>query len=292
MDALLPPRQATQVKTYLQFMATASGRDKVFRLAQTLTNLYLYKCDSLLEKTEKQRLKALSSSLGSTRSFLKLGNFVNSFDGALKALRIEDTLLRFILATSKLQSTIQTLLDNFLFLHALGLLRLSDRVRLRMTSTKTKLSFISGLLSLWRDLYELIRVIDQETKKAGVRRRKVSEGGAGEEGTKIQGGDASLGAARSKRSQYGDGDNGLFHPSLMRTSVKDLDWPKFAVFLWRHHFPLCVDALKNGVDIVVPSKNVGVIKDVNQGFVLMCGLVSSVCGLMTAWNPAYRLSPA
>jgi len=287
MDIILPPRQATMVKTLLQFNATASGRDKVFRLAQTLTNLYLYHCHSHLDKNRQKQLKSLSSSLGSTRSFLKLGNFLNSFDGALRALRLEDSVLRFILTTSKFQSTLQTLFDNLLFLHALGLLSLSDKVRLRITSTKTKMSFISSLFSLWRDLYELIRIVDAETKKAGIRRkRNVSEEG-GEEKSVVE-----STASGSKRAPRDSLDAGLFHPSLTSTSVKDLDWPKFVAFLWRHHFPLCVDVIKNSVDVVVPAKNVGLVKDVNQGFVLLCGLVSSVCGLMTAWNPAYRLSPS
>ena len=172
----MPPRQAAQMKTLLQFNATSSGRDKVFRLVQAATNLYVWNLHSKLDKTHRQQLETLSKSLGTTRSFLKLGNFLNSFDGALKALRLEDSVLRFILTTSKFQSTFQTLFDNLLFFHALGLLSLSDKVRLKMTSTKTKMSFISSLLSLWRDLYELIRIVDAETRKAGVRRkRNVSE---------------------------------------------------------------------------------------------------------------------
>ena len=173
MDAILPPREAAVLKTVLQFNASTAGRDKVFRLLQTTTNLYLWNFSSRLGKDEKDRLKHLSSSLGSTRSFLKLGNFLNSFDGALKAIRIEDPLLRFILTVSKFQSTVQTLFDNLLFLHGLGLLALSERSCHRMKSIKTKLSFIGGLLSLWRDLYELIRVIDHETRKAGRKKHRV-----------------------------------------------------------------------------------------------------------------------
>ena len=301
MDAFLPPRQAAQMKTLLQFNATSSGRDKVFRLVQAATNLYVWNLHSKLDKTHRQQLETLSKSLGTTRSFLKLGNFLNSFDGALKALRIDDSLLRFILTTSKIQSTLQTLFDNLLFLHALGLLRLSDKVRQRMTSTKTKMSFISGLLSLWRDLYELTRIVDHETRKAGRRRRNLSEECHVIEEKTINAGLETTSTTRTKRGHRvggdsidagGGGGNDLFHPSLTTISVKDLDWPKFAVFLWRHHFPLCVDAIKSSVDIVVPAKNVGVVRDVNQGFALVCGLVSSICGLMTAWNPAYRLSPS
>lgn len=297
MEAILPPAQAALLKTYLQFNASTSGRDKVFRLIQSVTNLYLWNFSSDLEKFERQNLKHLSSSLGTTRSFLKLGNFLNSFDGALKASRLDDSLLRFILTTSKLQSTIQTLFDNLLFLHALGILLLADKSRSRMQSIKTKLSFISSLLSLWRDLYELIRVVDMETKKAG-RKRTVS--GGGERGTVPEedrpvldkSGIRRKAHSRCKEGMVDSPDSGLFHPSLTTASVKDLDWPKFVVFLWRNHFPLCVDVIKNSVDVVVPAKNVGLIKEVNQGFALFCGLVSSVSGLMTTWNPAYRLVPS
>ena len=96
MEELLPPRQAAQLKTYLQFNASTSGRDKVFRLIQSVANLYLWKHSTELEEEEKRNLQQLSSSLGTTRSFLKLGNFLNSFNGALTASKLEDSLLRFL----------------------------------------------------------------------------------------------------------------------------------------------------------------------------------------------------
>jgi len=297
MEELLPPRQAALLKTYLQFNASTSGRDKVFRLVQSVANLYLWKHSTELEEDEKRNLQQLSSSLGTTRSFLKLGNFLNSFNGALTASKLEDSLLRFLLTTSKLQSTIQTFFDNLLFLHGLGLMILADKSRARMQSIKTKLSFLSSLLSLWRDLYELTRIVDIETKKAG-RKRTVSGGGVSPPSTSEDGHITSHSAIRQKslaRSKDGlvySFNRGLFHPSLTTTSVRDLDWPKFVVFLWQNHFPLCMDVIKSSVDAVVPARNVGIVKEVNQGFVLFCGLVSSVCGLMTAWNPAYRLVPS
>jgi len=157
-----------------------------------------------------------------------------------------------------------------------------------------------SLLSILRDLYELLRVADEEARKevARTKRKKTTsgptvmtfEGDQEEESTKSILLASSHERKQLPQSRVTDSSN-LFRPSLQGTTIKDLDWTRFVLFLWRYHFPLCLDALKTGVDLLTPLKNLGIVKGPNQGLSLACGLTSSVIGLATAWNPIYRLSP-
>jgi len=326
------------IRSLIQYNAKTSGRDKFFRLLQNIINFYLWRANLKTtgrpskEDESLRGLQHLADSLSSCRQLLRLGNFLSAFDAALKSLHLDDGVLRFLLTTSKLQSALDVFLDNLLFVHKLGFYSLTPGGLSSVKGNKDKFSFLSVFLSLLRDFYEIMSIVEHEVRREKETKRRFKARRPGSQSnlnslvddkSKPQShlNDPVSERIAPKTVDFCPGDdatsklidttttttttnanvninakaptsNGLFYPSSSPTSIRDIDLPKFLQFLWTHHFPLCLDTIKNGADLVLPMKNVGLITDVEQGFVYICGMTSSLCGIFTIWNPVHRLVPA
>lgn len=173
----------------------------------------------------------------------------------MKTIHLSDPVLKLTITMSKLTQSVFLIFDHIVFAHNLGLIKANKEKWSRYSS---QCWLFSLTLNLLRNLYDILSIISNEAR--------VQEN-------------------LRKRNQYMNGEHnhgtGMRRPMGNVQILKKCCYENQAVFL---------DLIKNLSDIVLPLNSLGKIKT-SGGLQGSLGIVSSVIGIATIWNPILKLVP-
>ncbi|XP_064609766.1 peroxisomal membrane protein 11B-like [Liolophura sinensis] len=241
----------------IKFNAQTAGRDKVCRLIQYGSKFLWYRLQQSHTHEELlQKLKSLESAVSNTRKLLRFGKSFDFFHGALKTLHLSDVVLRLTLTLSKINQACYLLIDHLVWMGRVGLVHIDMK---KWLDVSARFWLVSIMLNLVRDVYDIIKVLTE-----AIQSRK----------------------AMLRRSQYNNGDTQ--YKDKEKKVLTNID---LVVRCVSENKPLMLDFLKNGADFFLPMSSLGHIQT-SAGTQGILGVVSSVIGVLTVWNPLLRLVPS
>ncbi|XP_053128922.1 peroxisomal membrane protein 11A [Hemicordylus capensis] len=244
------------MEAFVHFTNQTQGRERLLRATQHSCMLLSYLLEHKMGREELVvKLKRLESSMSSGRTLFRLGNMVHAFVAARQAARLSDLVPRFCLTLSNLNRTLYFLCDTVLWVKRVGLVSGIDRKKWRHRATKCY--YYSVVMNLVEDLYELSCRMEQ-TARAEKTPEGLSPGGQ-----RVQNLASLL--------------TGGLQPFLLLLCLT-----------LRKHPPLLLDTVKNLCDLSSPLDRLGIYKT-NPGVIGLCGLVSSLVGILTVASPPLRL---
>ena len=191
-------------------------------------------------------------------------------EAALKNIHIEDHFLRYTLTSSNLNQALYLLLDNTLWLESIGIVELKNKESLLQYSNKFWL--FSTLLSLARDIHDLFGII-QNDELIQKQQHDLSP--------------ISKYTLNEKSGAYTSSLKNKKTISARRLVVRILKIISIVCFNKRNH-PLLLDTLKNCFDILLPLNSLKFV-NLSPGMQGLCGLISSLIGLITIWDTKLKL---
>ncbi|XP_053212950.1 peroxisomal membrane protein 11B-like [Panonychus citri] len=147
----------------MRLNSQTSGRDKVLRLWQFSFRLAW----SLLEKKSSSnmetiaRLKEVESLIGFSRRLLRLGRSVDLMYSSMSSLSISDPILRMIVTSSRISSSLFLFADHLVWLKKVGLLQIDES---KWSDTSNRFWLYSSILNLLRDCHEIKLLIESEQR--------------------------------------------------------------------------------------------------------------------------------
>ncbi|XP_050402966.1 peroxisomal membrane protein 11B [Patella vulgata] len=242
----------------VKFNAQTSGRDKLCRLCQYGCKLvwwYIHQDGS--RKDLAVKLKNLESSVSTTRKLLRFGKSVDFIQSALKSIHIDDTVWRLTITLSKINQACYLLFDHLIWAGRVGIMKVDSK---KWSELSARFWLVSLILNLVRNFYDIYVILVREVK--------------------IQ-------AARAKKSS-----------SYVNGNSYDKDKPRkiltnneLACKCISENKPVWLDLIKNVCDIVLPLNSLGRIH-VTPGTQGVVGVISSIVGIATTWDPLLRLVPS
>ncbi|KAJ6662750.1 hypothetical protein lerEdw1_010954, partial [Lerista edwardsae] len=203
------------------------------------------------------KLKQLESSMSSGRKLFRLGNMVHAFLATKRASHLPDLVPRFCLTFSNLNRTLYFICDTVLWVRSVGLC--SDINKKKWRHRATRCYYYSLVLNLVEDLFELCWRMEQT-----VRTEKAQE---------------DLPPSSQRVQNLLSLLTGGLQPFLLLLCLT-----------LRKHPPLLLDTVKNLCDLSSPLDRLGIYKT-NPGVIGLCGLISSIVGILTVASPRLRLKP-
>ncbi|CAL1547536.1 unnamed protein product [Lymnaea stagnalis] len=241
----------------VKFNSLASGRDKLFRLLQygsKFTWWYLHRYGANPEVVD--RLQKLGNALSTTRKFMQLGKSLDFVHGALRSLHLTDSILRWSITLAKLNQSVSLLFDHIIWAGRLGLAQIDKD---KWSNLSARFWIVTLTLNLVRDIYDIYLIISQELR---------------------------LRIAKSSRSHYKNGVSE--HKSITRPSMTNTQLIYKCLY---ENQPVFLDLVKNLSDLILPLEALGFVR-VSPGIQGLAGTVSSLIGIVTAWNPLLKLVPS
>ncbi|XP_075063881.1 peroxisomal membrane protein 11A isoform X2 [Mixophyes fleayi] len=241
--------------SFVKFTNQSQGRDRLFRAIQYACMLLSYILENKPGREKVvMKLKRVESNMSSGRKLFRLGNVVHAFEAAKAAIQLSDPILCYCLTAVNLNRVLYFTCDSVLWARSAGLVSDIDKEKWRHRASQCY--FSSLLFHIARDLYVIRQCMEKEAKE---RRHLHSDAEC----------DANL-----------NSNNAL---------MKSLENFLFVLFLsLKNHPPVLLDTIKNVCDLFSPLDRLGVYKT-NQGFIGVCGLVSSLVGIITVANPLLKL---
>lgn len=185
----------------------------------------------------------------------RLGNIVHAIVAAHKASLLPCAIPRFFLTASNMNRVMYFACDTVLWVKSVGLL--SDINEKKWRNWATKCYYYSLVINLVKDFYELCWRMKQAT--CSQKPKKTSTAG----GPKFQ--------------KMAFLTNGELQTFLLLAFLTLKDYP-----------PLLLDMVKNLCDIFSPLDRLGIYKT-NPGVIGLCGVISSLVGILTVMRPHLRL---
>ncbi|XP_048828544.1 peroxisomal membrane protein 11A [Brienomyrus brachyistius] len=246
------------MESYIKFTNQTQGRDRIFRAAQYACACVKYLIRNNAAKKElAEKLRNLESSLSAGRKLFRLGNTVSSVDAAAHALQLTDPVLQLCLTGAHLSRALYFVCDNVLWARAVGLALGLDKERWGLRASYCYL--LSLLLSLLRDAYVLARLAAYYAR-----------------------GQQRCRQAPPPPSSTDNGSACCQPPgSVLPSNLMEVLWASPAVAL---------DVVKNMCDLFIPLDRLGVYRS-SAGVVGLCGLLSSLIGILTLLEPRLKLKP-
>lgn len=186
----------------------------------------------------------------------RLGNFIHAIEASKAAIQLSEPALCYCLTAANLNRVLYFACDSVLWAISVGLVSDIDKTKWRLRATRCY--FYSLLFHLARDVYAIRRCMEEEKKG---RKQK------------------------QKNNGYEIGPDLNHSNSLIKVLEKFLTL--FFLSL-KHNPPVLLDTIKNVCDLLSPLDRLGVYQT-NQGFIGLCGLVSSVIGIVTVAQPMLKL---
>ncbi|XP_043934244.1 peroxisomal membrane protein 11A isoform X2 [Protopterus annectens] len=208
-----------------------------------------------------KKLKQLELNMSTGRKLFRLGNMIHAVETARKTYQLSDPVLRFCLTVSSLTRVAYFVCDNILWARSIGFLSSIDKERWSLRASKYY--FASLLITLVRDLYEVVQQMDQ--KRQDPKQQKVNR----------------------HREQN--------HPQESRNREHIMEVNFLLSFMLILHIlksnpPLLMDLVKNLCDLFGPLDRLSVYKT-SPAVVGLCGFISSSLGILTVAQPVLRLKP-
>ncbi|GFO07753.1 peroxisomal membrane protein 11b-like [Plakobranchus ocellatus] len=241
----------------VKFNSLASGRDKLFRLVQYSTKfMWWYLQKHGVSESTVLKLQKLSSSLSTTRKFMRLGKSVDFVHGALRSIHLADHILRWTITLSKLNQSVYLLFDHIVWAGRVGLAVIDKD---KWSNLSARFWLVTIMLNIIRDIYEILGILYSEMKQR---------------------------TAKMSRSQYKNGASE--HKHLSRSSLSNSQLLLKCVV---ENPPVFLDLARNLCDAVLPLEALGYVR-ASPGIQGLTGTVSSVIGIASSWNPLLRLVPS
>lgn len=189
-------------------------------------------------------------------SVFRLGNFIHAIEASKAAIQLSDPALCYCLTAANLNRVLYFTCDSVLWAISVGLVSDLNKAKWRLRATRCY--FYSLLFHLARDVYVIRKCMKKEAK-----------------GSKQNGKDC--GCERGPDLNHSN--------SILKILENFLTI--FYLSL-RHNPPVLLDTIKNLCDLLSPLDRLGVCQT-NQGFIGICGLVSSIIGIFTVAQPVLKL---
>ncbi|XP_019359634.1 PREDICTED: peroxisomal membrane protein 11A isoform X2 [Gavialis gangeticus] len=245
------------MEAFVLFTNQTQGRDRLFRAAQ-------YACMLLGHVLERRAgpgaaraaLLQLEASMSSGRKLFRLGNMVHAIVAARQTIQLPDPIPRICLTASNLTRALYFICDTVLWLKSVGLL--PHVYKWKWRNWATKCYYYSLLMNLTRDLYEISWLLEQAAEKE---------------------------KAKENSFPWDTQDQDLICLETERQSQP------FLLLLYctlKKHPPLLLDTTKNLCDLSSPLDRLGIYKT-NPGIIGLCGLLSSLVGILTIARPHLKL---
>ncbi|XP_029430533.1 peroxisomal membrane protein 11A [Rhinatrema bivittatum] len=239
---------------FVRFTNKSQGRDRLFRATQYTCMLLRYLLQS---KTGKERvlmkLKTLESNMSSGRKLLRLGNMVHAVEAAKRTLQLPSLIPRFCLTISNVNRVLYFICDTILWARSTGLV--SDINKEKWIRWATRYYFYSLLMNLARDLFEILQRIEKNAQ------------------------DKKTEALYNHNNQEQD------------PTITMVTFDSSLLLLYcslKNHPSLLLDTIKNLCDLFSPLDKLGIYKT-NPGLIGLCGLLSSLVGILTVAIPQLQL---
>ncbi|XP_003225945.3 peroxisomal membrane protein 11A isoform X2 [Anolis carolinensis] len=238
------------MEAFVSFADQSRGRERAFRATQYSCMLLSY----LLEQKPRQeqvvvKLKRLESNVSSGRKLFRLGNVIHAIVAARQSAQLSNVVPRLCLTVSNLNRAMYFICDTVLWVKSVGLV--SDIDKKKWRDWATRCYYYSVMLNLAEDLYELCWRMEH--------------------------------MARMQSPEKEDSS-----PCSHDRAGCLLPFPLFLCLALRKHPPLLLDTVKNLCDLSSPLDRLGIYKS-NPGIIGICGLISSLVGILTIARPQLRM---
>ncbi|KAM4014436.1 peroxisomal membrane protein 11B [Anomaloglossus baeobatrachus] len=242
--------------SWVRFSGQSQAKERLLRAAQyacTLLGYTLQKNGAAADVITT--IKQLEAHLSLSRKLFRLGNSVDALESAKRAIHLSDVVLRLCITVGHLNRAMYFACDNILWLGKTGLSKSMDQEKWSQRSFRYYL--FSLIMNLSRDLYEIKLQMEAET-----------------------------GANRSSSKM----ENGAVSPSDRAPQHVLALQVRLLVHVLRSNPPLLLDVVKNACDLLIPLDKLGLYKT-NPGVVGLCGLTSSILGILTILHPWLKIKP-
>ncbi|XP_054858763.1 peroxisomal membrane protein 11A [Eublepharis macularius] len=241
---------------FVRFSNQTQGRERLFRATQYSCMLLSYVLENKRGREALvMKLKDLESSMSSGRKLFRLGNMVHAIVAARQSNELPELVPRFCLTVSNLNRALYFVCDMLLWVRSVGLFSNINKKKWRNRATKCY--YYSLVMNLAEDLYELCRCMEQTAQAENARK------------------DLPPCSQRVRRFLYHL--TGGLQPFFL-----------LLYLTLRNHPPLLLDTLKNLCDLSSPLDRLGIYKT-NPGVIALCGIISSLVGILTVASPSLKL---
>lgn len=250
----------------VKFNAQASGRDKLFRLVQYCSKFvwwYLHKAEVADDLVEK--LKLLSSALSTCRKFLRVGKSIDFVQAALKTLHTTDNVLRWTITVSKLNQAVYLIFDHIVLAGRIGIANVDKEKWNKLSAQFWVATLILGIV---RAVYDMTLVFSRDLRAREAKAWQYHK-------TSTNGDGPDTNNRHIRRNSSGA------VPTRLQVVLQSLSENK----------PLALDLIKNVSDLVLPLEALGHL-NASPGVQGLAGIISSVIGIVTTWQPLLRLVPS
>ncbi|XP_019389271.1 PREDICTED: peroxisomal membrane protein 11A isoform X1 [Crocodylus porosus] len=189
-------------------------------------------------------------------SVFRLGNMVHAIVAARQTIQLPDPIPRICLTASNLTRALYFICDTVLWLKSVGLL--PHIYKWKWRSWATKCYYYSLLMNLTRDLYEISWLLEQAAEKE---------------------------KAKENSFPWDTQDQDLI---CLETERRSQPFLLLLCCTLKKHPPLLLDTAKNLCDLSSPLDRLGIYKT-NPGIIGLCGLLSSLVGILTIARPHLKL---
>ncbi|XP_066540400.1 peroxisomal membrane protein 11A [Hoplias malabaricus] len=246
------------MESFIKFTNQSQGRDRVFRATQYTCTLIKYLLrNNPQRKALLLKLKSLESNMSSGRKLFRLGNTVTSVDAAKRTLYLSDPVLRLCLTAANVSRALYFICDNVLWARSVGLIQGIDKDRWNLNAYRYY--FVSLAMSLARDVYVIAQLMVQRSREKEFQQKV--------------------------RQHLSDS------PDVASVVIPQLDAFLFLfIESLRNHPAVALDTLRNVCDLFIPLDKLGIYQT-NPGVVGMCGLVSSLLGILSVLKPTLKIKP-
>ncbi|KAG8575307.1 hypothetical protein GDO81_009508 [Engystomops pustulosus] len=242
------------MESFVKFTNQSQGRDRLFRATQYACMLLSYILENKAGREKLvMKLKHVESNMSSGRKLFRLGNMVHAIEASKASIQLSDPVLCYCLTAANLNRILYFTCDTVLWVRSVDLV--SDISKEKWRHRASQCYFYSLLFHIARDLYVIRNCMEKERQ------------------------------CKQKGSDCGNG------PTLNSDNTRLESHDSFLFILYlslKNNPPLLLDTIKNLCDLLSPLDRLGFYKT-NPGFIGICGLVSSILGIMTVANPQLKL---
>ncbi|XP_060116051.1 peroxisomal membrane protein 11A [Heteronotia binoei] len=244
------------MEAFVHFSNQTRGRERLFRATQYTCMLLSYVLENKSGREEVvMKLKHLESSMSSGRKLFRLGNMVHAIVVARQSNQLPELVPRFCLTVSNLNRALYFVCDMILWVRSVGLFSNIDKKK--WSKRATKCYYYSLVMNLAEDFYELCCCMEQTAKTEKAQK--------------------DLPPYSQRIWSFVSLLTGGLQPFLLLLCLT-----------LRRHPPLLLDTLKNLCDLSSPLDRLGIYKT-NPGVIGLCGVISSLVGILTIASPSLRL---
>lgn len=181
---------------------------------------------------------------------LRFGRCIDVLHAAQRTIHLKDITLRFTLTLSKISQALFLYADHILWLSRSGMVKSINAKK--WSDTANKYWFVSIVMNLCRDFYELSRLIEQSVSRGQTLNKMLSE---------------------------------------LKTKEQFVNLTRQTCLYVCDHREIFIDTMKNACDLFIPLTALGYTK-LKPRTVGLLGVISSLAAIAILVQPNLKLTPA